>query len=390
MADGAKMQVYIGTYTHALPHVQGKGEGTYLGRFDPESGALVVVGLAAEAISPSFLAVHPSGRYLYTVGEVGGPDGHPHGVVVAFARDPRTGALQRLNQQSSHGDWPCHLSVDRSGRLVMAANYLSGSVAALPIRADGSLGEATVAIQHHGSSVDPVRQAGPHAHSITPDLENRFALVADLGLDRLLVYRIDPAGGRLTPNDPPSVVLAPGAGPRHVALHPSGRHVYVINELGCTVTAFGWVGMEGAWGNRGPTEFSHPTSIDAARGALAEVQTVSTLPDGFDGRNTTADIHVHPSGRFLYGSNRGHDSIVAYAIDPATGRLDHLMHASTGGRKPRNFAIDPSGRFLLAANQDSDSIVTFRIDEGAGTLAPTGHVADVPTPVCVRFAAASS
>jgi 6-phosphogluconolactonase len=226
------------------------------------------------------------------------------------------------------------------------------------------LGEATAFIQHEGSSVDPRRQAGPHAHSINVAPDNRFAFVADLGLDRVMIYRFDPQRGTLEANNPPWASLAPGAGPRHFAFHPSGRSAYVINEMKSTVTAFAY---------------------DANRGSLDEIQTVTTLPESFIGNNTTAEVQVHPSGRFLYGSNRGHDSIAVYAIDAETGRLTFVEHESTGGSTPRNFGLDPDGRYLLAANQASDSVVVFRIDAATGALTPTGHSIEVPSPVCVRI-----
>jgi 6-phosphogluconolactonase len=370
MADSGIL-VYIGTYTCDVPHGRGKAEGIYLGRYDPASGALTPLGLAARAVNPAFLALDPERRYLYAVGEVGGADGQPHGIVSAFARDPATGALTLLDQQSSHGVGPCHVSVDRTGKLVLVANYRSGSVAALPIRDDGSLREATDVVQHHGSSINPTRQEGPHAHSITPDPENRHALVADLGLDKVMIYRLDPARGKLSPADPPSIDLKPGAGPRHLDFHPSGRFLYVVDELDSTVSAFAYDAERGLANRTGE--------------GTSPFQTISTLPDGFTGENWCADVHVHPSGRYLYASNRGHDSLAVFAIDQGTGRLRRLTTQSTGGQTPRNFAVDPAGRFLLAANQDSDTVVTFRLDEATGHLMPTGHVAASPTPVCIRF-----
>jgi 6-phosphogluconolactonase len=256
------------------------------------------------------------------------------------------------------------LVVDRTGKTVLVANYGGGSVAALPVDADGRLGKATSAIQHSGSSVDAQRQATPHAHSINVDPSNRFAVAADLGLDKLLIYRLDAAKGTLAPNDPPSASVAPGSGPRHFAFHPNGQFAYVINEMRCTVTAF---------------------AFDSQRGALREIQTITTLPHEVKEGYSTAEVQVHPSGKFLYGSNRGHHSIAIFAIDSATGKLNAVGHQSTGGKTPRNFAIDPTGQFLLAENQDSDNIVVFRIDTKTGELKATGHVVDVPSPVCVKF-----
>ncbi|MFN8526474.1 MAG: lactonase family protein [Chloroflexota bacterium] len=356
--------VYIGTYTKKMPHVQGKAEGIYTCSFDPTTGRLSRLGQIAVAVNPSYLALTPDNRFLYSAGEFGGDDGEASGLITAFSRDSTTGVLTKLNSQPSHGEWPCHVSVDATGSLVMAANYRSGSVAAFPIKLDGSLGVATATIQHRGTSVHPTRQQGPHAHSIWPDPQNRFALAADLGTDRIQVYRMDSSAGTLTPNDPPGIGLAPGAGPRHLDFHPNGRVVYAINEIGNTITAF---------------------SYEPRLGLLSGIQTVPTLPPGFNGQNTTADVHVHQNGRFVYGSNRGHNSIVAFQVDPSSGHLSYVGHTSSGGQRPRNFAIDPSGRFLLVANQDSDNILTLGIDQDTGALKPTGLELSIPSPVCIRF-----
>jgi 6-phosphogluconolactonase len=298
------------------------------------------------------------------VSEVSDAGGKPTGAVAAFAIDPQTGKLQLLNQQSSQGAGPCHLNVDRAGKNVLVANYGGGSCAVLPIAADGRLGEATAAIQHKGKSVNRERQEGPHAHSINLDAANRFAFVADLGLDEVLVYRFDSAKGSLVPNDPPAAKVAPGAGPRHFALHPSGKYAYVINEMASTVTGF---------------------TYDADRGTLQELQSITTLPAGFSGNTSTAEVVVHPSGKFLYGSNRGHDSLAIFTINAATGKLTAAGHQPTGGKTPRNFAIDPSGKWLLAENQGSGTIVVFRIDPETGSLSETGHVLKVGSPVCIRM-----
>jgi 6-phosphogluconolactonase len=361
-ATGA-MFVYIGTFTGAPPHGRGRAEGISVLRLEPASAELTLLHTVPDVDNPSFLALDPSQRFLYAVNAVPEHDGRPGGSVSAFAIDPATGGLRFLNRQPSHGVGPCHVIVDQTGRWAMATNYGSGSVALYPIQEDGSLGPATDAVQHEGAGVNE-RQQGPHAHSINLDPANRFALVADLGLDRVFVYRLDRSAGKLVPNDPPWVQTAPGAGPRHLDFHPNGRHVYVINELGSTLGAY---------------------EYDAARGALHELQTVPTLPADFTGTNSCADVHVAPSGRFVYGSNRGHDSIVIYAIDEATGRLSYVGHEPTQGRAPRNFAIDPSGDVLFAANQDSDTIVTFRVDQQTGRLTATGQVTEVLTPVCVRI-----
>jgi 6-phosphogluconolactonase len=355
--------VFVGTFTRTVPHGRGQAEGIAVLRLDPATGGLTPVQTVPDVANPSFLALHPRRPLLYAVNAVPEQDGRPGGSVSAFAVDPATGGLTFLNRQPSHGAGPCHVSVDRSGRWAFVANFGGGSIAALPIREDGSLGPATDTVQHVGSSVHPERQRGPHAHSINLDPDNRYALVADLGLDRVMIYRLDLERGALPPNDPPWTATAPGAGPRHVDFHPNGRHVFVINEIDSTLTAYDY---------------------DAARGTLGEIQTVSTLPEGFAGANSTADVHVHPSGRFVYGSNRGHDSLVIFAVDPATGRMSYVGHEPTHGRTPRNFAIDPTGAFLFAANQDSDTIVTFRVDQTTGVLTPTGQVTAVLTPVCIK------
>lgn len=349
---------FIGTYTN------GRREGIFAFQFDAERGTAQPLGATEGLSNPSFLAIHPSRRFLYAVSEVGDFGGKPAGAVSAFAIEAQTGQLRPLNQQSSIGAGPCHLSVDATGRFVLVANYGSGSVTVLPINADGSLAEASDFVQHHGASVNPQRQEGPHAHSIILDPANRFAFVADLGMDKVMIYRFDAAHGKLTPNDPAFVEVQPGAGPRHFTFHPNGRFAYVINELDNTVTAFDY---------------------DAARGALHPLQTIGTLPQGYTQTSYCADIHVAPSGRFLYGSNRGHDSIAMFAIAD-DGRLSPLGQTPTGGHWPRNFALDPTGRFLWAANQESDAITIFAVDEATGRLSARDQL-HVPKPVCVKFVA---
>jgi 6-phosphogluconolactonase len=351
--------VYFGTYTGP------KSKGIYFSRFDQGNGALSSPELAVETKSPSFLAIHPNGKFLYAVGEVADFGGKKAGSISAFRVDRESGKLTALNQQSSGGDGPCHLVVDRKGKFVLAANYGGGSVTSVEIKDDGSLGEVKSFIQHSGSSVNPDRQKAPHGHSINVDRSNCFAVAADLGLDKLLVYRFDATTGKLEANDPPFASVKPGAGPRHFAFHPKDNAAYVINEMHCTITAFQW---------------------DEKNGVLKETQTVSTLPPekqvqkGF----STAEVQVHPSGRFLYGSNRGHDSIVVYKVEDK-GELKYVENESTQGKTPRNFGIDPSGKFLLAANQGSDSVVVFRIDRKTGELNATGTRIAAPTPVCVKF-----
>ena len=351
-------RAYVGTYTGA------KSKGIYVAPFDSKTGRLGTPELAAEVASPSFLAVHPNHRFLYAVNEVASFGGKKSGAVTAFAIDRATGKLRQLNQQPSMGDGPCHLAVDSSGRSVLIANYGGGSVASLPIREDGSLGEPGSFVQHHGSSVNPSRQKGPHGHCILPDPSNRFALACDLGLDQVLIYRLDPANGTLTAHDPAFASTKPGAGPRHLAFRPDGKFAYVINEMDCTMTAFAW---------------------DPARGALQEVQTLSTLPGEIQRGYSTAEVAVHPNGRFVYGSNRGHDTIAVFTFNEDSGRLTLVQNAPTQGRTPRHFAIDPHGKFLFAENQGSDTIVGFTIDPQSGKLEPSGVKVEVGSPVCLVF-----
>ena len=347
--------VYIGTYTN-----QQKSKGIYAFRMDARSGKLTPVGLAAETTNPSFLTIHQNHRYLYAVGEDRG------GAVSAFSIDPQSTRLTLLNRVSSQGGGPCFVAVDRTGRDVLVANYNSGTLAVLPIKSDGGLAEASSTVQHTGTPFDPKRQGGPHAHSINLSFDNRFAIAADLGLDKLFVYRFDPAAGSLKPNDPPFAKLADRSGPRHFAFHPSGKFAYAINEISCTVTAF---------------------TYDKARGAFTEIQTISTLPEDVKvGPNlSTAEVQVHPSGKFLYGSNRGHNTIAVFRIDKKKGTLTAVEHVPTQGAIPRNFGIDPAGAWLIAANQNSHNIVGFRIDGKTGRLTPTGQNLEVGSPVCVKY-----
>ena len=356
-ADGA-MLVYFGTYTGA------KSKGIYVSRFDPATGRLTAPELAVATASPSFLALHPSQRFLYAAGETSLLEGKHVSGVAAFSLDAKTGRLTLLNRQSAGGQGPCHLAVDQSGKCLLVANYGNGAIAALPILADGTLGEPGTVIQHQGSSVNPARQSGPHAHFITTDPADRFALACDLGLDKVLVYRLDPAKATLVANDPPFASVKPGSGPRHLAFHPSGRFVFLISEMSSTLTAFAY---------------------DAKRGALKELQTISTLPETFTGERSGAEVQVHPSGKFVYGSNRGHDSIAVFGFDPRRGQLTCLQHQATQGKMPRHFALDPTGQWLLAENQESDSVVVFRVDATTGRLSPTGQTVSVGAPVCAVF-----
>jgi 6-phosphogluconolactonase len=358
-ADGM-YRAYVGTYTG------GKSEGIYTFEFNAGTGSATKAELAGKTENPSFVAIHPGGKWLYAVSEISDFRGEKAGAISAFAIDKGTGKLTPLNQQSSKGTVTCHLVVDKGGKFVLAANYGSGSVCSLPIKEDGSLGEAVSFIQHTGSGVNQQRQEGPHAHSINLDAANKFAVAADLGLDKVFVYRFDAGTGKLTPNDPPFTKVAPGSGPRHFAFHPSGKYGYVINEMLLTVTAFDY---------------------DATQGTLHETQTISTLPGSVQPAFSTAEVVAHPSGKFLYGSNRGHHSIAIFSIDQKTGRLTAVGHEPTRGKTPRNFAIDPTGTYLFAENQDSDTIVVFRIDQETGRLSATDTVIEVPSPVCVRMMA---
>ncbi|MCS7166067.1 MAG: lactonase family protein [Gemmatales bacterium] len=355
--EAKRYWLYVGTYTH------GKSKGIYFYEWSVE-GRLKGLGLAAQATNPSFLAVHPSHKYLYAVGEVTTYNGKRTGSVSAFALDPKTGRLTLINQQASGGGAPCHLIVDHLGNHVLVANYTGGTVAVLPIGVNGELREASCIIQHQGKSVNPSRQEAPHPHSVNLDPDGHYAFVADLGLDRIFIYTYDAKRGHLSPHEIPYASVAPGSGPRHFTFHPSGRFAYVINELANTVTAFVW---------------------DSKKGQLTEIQTVSTLPKDFQGTSYTAEILVHPGGEWLFGSNRGHDSISVFRIDKQSGKLELVSHATKGIRWPRNFNIDPSGRFVLVASERADNLVIFELDYKNGVLTPVSVESDVPTPVCLKF-----
>lgn len=351
-ASAANTFVFFGT------HRSGAGLGFSVSGFDTDTGALTSPRLDVEASQPAFFVIHPDGRRLYTCNS-GSPGG-----ISAYAIDPKTANLALINKVSSSGDGPSYVCLDHTAHFVLVANYGSGTVAVFALQSDGSIGMRTAFVQHAGRSINPERQTHAYAHSIIVDPSNRFALAADLGVDRLFIYRFDDRTGSLTPNDPPFAAVTPGSGPRHVTFHPNGAWVYLINEMACTITAFNW---------------------DSSRGALAEFQTVSMLPAEFKGVNTCAEILVQPNGRFLYGSNRGHNSIAVFAIDTASGRLTPIQHVSTQGRTPRNFAFDPTGKWIICTNQDSDSAVVFRVDDASGRLTQTGTPVTVPSPFCERF-----
>ncbi len=343
--------VYAGTYTGP-----GKSKGIYAWRFHPANGKVTAIGLVGETASPSFLAVHPNRKFLYAVNEVSNFEGKRAGSVSAFAMDTSTGQLKLLNTVSSRGDAPCHLALDPSGKWLFAANYNGGSVAEYPVHDDGTLGEASAFVQHVGSSVNRQRQAGPHAHSTVLSPDGKSVYVADLGLDQILSYKV----GGLTPNDPPYIKIAQGAGPRHLAFTPNGRYAYVMTEMTASVVAFRYEG-----------------------GKFEELQTLPTVEPAAN--ISGAEIAVHPNGKFVYSSTRGANTIAVFAIDADKGTLTPVERTPSGGKTPRNFAIDPTGAYLFAANQDSDLVVVFRIDAKAGKLTPTGDVLDAFAPVCVVF-----
>jgi len=361
-ADGpSEVTVYFGTYTNGSD-----SKGIYASKLNLETGELSKPELKAEIANPSFLAIAPDGGHLYCVAELAEFEGKKNaGGVAAFEIDPATKNLKALNQQSSGGGGPCHIVVDRSGRNALVANYGGGSVACLPINEDGSLKPASSFIQHQGEVADKKRQGGPRGHSINVDHNNAYAVAADLGLDKLLVYKFDAEKGTLTPNDPPSTSLRPIDGPRHFAFHPSGDFAYAINEISLTVTALRYAPQTGV---------------------LYAMQTISTVPDDIKGpQYSTAEVQVHPSGRWVYGSNRVHDSIAMFKVDERTGQLTSLGQEPSGGKIPRNFGIDPTGQFMLVANQDSGNVVVFKINQETGKLEKTSHEVACPKPVCVKF-----
>jgi 6-phosphogluconolactonase len=344
--------VYAGTYTRP-----NKSKGIYAWRFQPATGKLTPIGLAGETTSPSFLAIHPNHKFLYAVNEISNYKGERAGSVSSFSIDAKTGMLKSLNTVSTRGDGPCHLAVDPTGKWLVVANYGGGSTAEFPINADGSLGEASAFVQHTGSSVDPARQKGPHAHATVLSPDGKLVFVNDLGLDEILAYKID----GLKPADPAFTKVKPGSGPRHLAFTPNGRYAYAIAEMTATVIAFRY--------NNGKFE---------------ELQMIPNLSESVPNMSG-AEIAVHPSGKFVYSSTRGHNSISVYAVDPAKGTLTAVDRTSTQGKTPRNFAIDPTGAYLFAANQDSDNVVVFKIDQKTGKLTPSGEVIEAGSPVCITF-----
>jgi 6-phosphogluconolactonase len=349
--------VYVGTYT------SGESKGIYNLELDLRTGELSEPELAAEVINPSFLAIHPSQSYLYSVNEISDYQGQKTGSVTAFRIELESGKLHMLDTISSGGTGPCYITTDRKGEFALVANYGGGSVSSIDIQPDGSLGRTISVIQHEGSSVDESRQKRPHAHSIQLDQTQKFALSADLGTDDLFVYRFNSEKGILTPHTIPSISLPPGSGPRHFSFHPVEPYIFILNELNSTVTVVQH------------SEFN----------SFKQLQEISTLPGRSEIKNYPAEILVHSSGKFLYASNRGHDSIACYKIHRDSGRIETIGFTPTGGKTPRNFAIDPTGRFLIAANQNSSNIVIFHIDQKTGTLTNSGNSAAIPSPVCIRF-----
>ena len=359
-----EMLLYVGTYT------QKGSEGIYVYNFDAETGKLSRLHTVKNVVEPSYLTIDKARKYLYAVNETEEYEGKKSGAVSAFAIDQKTGDLRFLNKVPSLGGAPCFITVSENEKYALVANYLGGNVSVFPIEADGKLGASIDLEQHNGTGPNKNRQEAAHAHSINLDDNNRFAIACDLGVDKIFIYEFDARNGKLKPNPNQSVYQTkPGAGPRHFAFHKNGKFAFLINELDTTISSL---------------------AFDAKKGTLQEIQTVPTLPENFTGENTCADIHTSPDGKFLYGSNRGHDSIVVYKIDEKTGRLNYVEHASTGGKTPRNFTIAPNGKFLLAANQNSDSIIVFRIDEKSGKLTKTENKAEVSMPVCLKLIPAFS
>ena len=350
---------YIGTYT------RNKSKGIYAYRFDPKTGNATEIGLVAETSNPSFLAVHPNHRFLYAVNENSNYQGQSAGSVSSFEIDPKTAKLKLLNTVSTKGGGPCHLTLDRTGKVLIVVNYGGGSTASYQVKPDGSLSEAVSFIQHTGTVANQQRQGGPHAHSAVMSPDNRLVMVADLGLDKILEYKVDVMSGKLTPNDPPFGTLKPASGPRHTTFSKDGHFFYAINEITCNITAF---------------------SFDAQKGTLTEIQTISTNPPDYTAPNkSTAEIRLHPNGKWLYGSNRGPNTIAMFQVDTKTGKLTEGPRVPSGGRTPRGFAIDPTGSTMWVGSQDSDQLTIFKIDQKTGALTPSGKTFEVGAPVDVLF-----
>jgi 6-phosphogluconolactonase len=341
----------IGTYT------SGKSEGIYVYKFNVKTGEFEAESIAKNVKNPSYLVVSHNEKYVYSAGEI-----DKNGAVYAFAFDKKTGILKQLSTQSSNGNYPCFVDIDKTGKWVFAGNYGAGNLTVLPVEANGGLGKPMQTIQHEGKSINLSRQESPHVHSVNVAPNNIDVFVPDLGLDKIFTYKLDAETGKLTPGKPAFTKMQDGSGPRHFTVHPNGKFAYVIQEISSDVTAF-----------------------DYKKGALTPIQTISAKPAGFTGDFNCADIHISPDGKFLYGSNRVHDSLVIYSINTKTGKLSYVAHQSVIGKKPRNFMIDPTGNFVLVANQDSDNITIFKRDMKTGMLTPTGKEIAVPNPVCLKM-----
>lgn len=352
------MLVFFGTYTN------GSSKGIYSYKFNTKNGKLTPLSSTdSEIKNPSFLAIHPDGKHLYAVSEVGEVDGKPGGTLWCYSIDSQDGKLTFINKQVTGGSGPCYVSLDRTGKIALVANYDSGSIASFVLNEDGSIAKTASIIQHSGSSIDPDRQSSPHAHSINTSPDNQFALAADLGLDKIQTYKLNSGNGQLEPGVPPFSRTPEGGGPRHLFFHPSGHFVYVCNEMKSSVSAY---------------------KYSPENGSMSLIQTITTIPSQMNG-NSTAEIQIHPSGKFAYCSNRGHDSIAIFSIDEKSGKLSASGHAKTMGNKPRHFCIDPSGLFIIACNQESNNIVVFKIDKNSGALTQIGDTITLPSPVCVKF-----
>ena len=360
----SSIRFYVGTFTHAGNDPVGRDEGIYLCNFDTESGKISKLWASRGVINPAFLTLSADRKFLYSVNETHVFQGQPGGGVSAFSIDPASGELTFLNSQLSYGESPCFVSLDRSGKWLLLANYSGGNITVYPVLPEGSLGPKSEFIQHEGHGPNAERQEKAHAHSIQMDPTNRLALAADLGLDQVKLYELDLAVGKLKPHQPAAVQIHPAAGPRHLDFHPNGRWVYILNELDSTLVC---------------------ADYSADQGTFRIMQTVSCLPEGYSGEKWAADVHVHPNGRFVYSSNRGHDSLAVFAIDPADGRVRLEQVISSGGAVPRNFAIEPGGEWLIAANQRGDNLVVYKINQQTGQLTPNGETLAVPAPVCVKF-----
>lgn len=357
-AWGEEMFVYFGS------HRSGPGIGFSLARFDTVTGVLTKPEFLLEAAAPAFFVIDAGGKHLYTSNSIDTYNGKQEGTITSYSIDPKTATLALLNVKPAGGSDPSFISLDKTGKFALDANYRGGNICVYAIQPDGSFGERTAFVQHTGKSIDPQRQTRPYAHAIITDPSNRFALVPDLGVDKVFIYRFDQVTGSLIPNDPPHIDLKPGSGPRHVRFHPNGKWVYVLTEMGNTINVFNW---------------------DGAKGSLQLTQSALTVPETFTGTSTSAEIEVHPTGSFVYTSNRGHDSLAVYRVDPENGSLLLLQLISSGGKTPRNFALDPTGKWIICTNHGSDNAVVFAIDGQTGRLTQKGDPISVPYPFCQRF-----